>query len=208
MSWLMATLYDRFLEPSERECARQWRRELLADLSGEVLEVGAGTGLNLAHYPAAVTKLTLTEPDAHMRQALMERLASSAPPCPVQTLDSPIEALPLAEASVDAVVCTLVLCSVKDQDAALRELRRVLRPAGRLIYLEHVLCEDRPGRRAMQRLVEPGWRLVAGNCHLTRQTQAAIVRAGFELERCDQDSMRKALPFLRPTIRGVARKTP
>jgi ubiquinone/menaquinone biosynthesis C-methylase UbiE len=105
--------------------------------------------------------------------------------------------------SFDAVVSTLVLCSVRDVERCLAEIRRVLRPEGKLVFFEHVAAED-PGRLAWQHRVEPLWKLVAGNCHLCRETARAIEDAGFRFERMTTESARKALPIVRPTIRGVA----
>ncbi|MHB8219090.1 MAG: class I SAM-dependent methyltransferase [Acidimicrobiales bacterium] len=198
----VAALYDRFMRGVEEACLRQWRTELLADLDGRVLEVGAGTGVNLDLYPSTVTELVLTEPDRHMRG----RLVAEAGRRGATVLEAPAERLPFADCSFDAVVSTLVLCSVHDPDAALASIHRVLRPGGHLVFIEHVAAVDRPTRLAWQRRFEPGWRLVAGNCHLTRRTEEAIVTSGFVLDRITRESMRKAPGVVRPTIRGIARK--
>ncbi len=207
----MAAIYDSFMRKSELACLRDWRRALLVGLSGDVLEVGAGTGANLALYPEAVRSLTVSEPDAAMRERLSAALAAErvrSPSRAVTVLDAPAERLPLADASMDAVVCTLVLCSVRDPREALGELRRVLRPGGRLHYLEHVAAHDDPERLRWQRRVEPVWRVVAGNCHVTRDTGALIRDAGFDVEDERRESVRKALPWVRPSVRGVAVKRP
>ena len=106
----------------------------------------------------------------------------------------------------DAVVSTLVLCSVHDMDQALEEIRRVLVPGGQLVFLEHIGAEDRPDRLKWQRRVEPLWRVLAGNCHLTRRTEQAIERAGFDVIQIQRESIRKAMPLTRPSIRGIAVK--
>src|SRR5581483_1800205 len=118
MSWLMSALYDRFMRQSEQACLGRWRGELLHELSGSVLEVGAGTGATLAHYPVAVSRLVLCEPDPHMRRKLQARAAALGPGR-VQVVDAPAQALGFADAAFDAVVCSLVVCSVRDQIAAL-----------------------------------------------------------------------------------------
>lgn len=206
MSLFMAAIYDRFMRQTEAACFVHWRAELLRSLSGRVLEVGAGTGANLRHYPAAVTSLVLCEPDPHMRGKLAQRLAHEIK----STHDSPVineagaERLPFEDRSFDAVVCTLVLCSVSDPARALSELRRVLVPGGRLVFIEHVAAHDNPSRLQWQRRIEPAWKHVAGNCHLTRDTERAIRDAGFELETVQRESVRKALPWVRPSIRGTA----
>ena len=204
MSWLMAAVYDRFMKVSEEACLANWRGELLRDLSGAVLEVGAGTGVTLPHYPNSVTRLVLCEPDPHMRRRLAEKIAASGAKAEIS--DAALEKLPFASATFDAVVGSLVLCSVEDQRTALAEVARVLKPGGRLVFLEHVAAEGKPGRLKWQRRIEPVWKHLMGNCHLTRRTEAAIAAAGFDFERIQRESIRKALPIVRPSIRGVARK--
>jgi len=203
MSWLMASIYDRFMAGMEEACGAAWRRELLSDLGGDVLEIGAGTGRNLDHYGDGVSRLVLTEPDAHMRRRLAARLAASPFAARAEVRGDLATRLGPPDASFDAVVTTLVLCSVDDVAATLAELRRVLRPGGRLVFLEHVASDD-PSRLAWQRRLEPVWKLVAGGCHLCRDTARAIESAGFTIDTITRESARKALPIVRPTIRGVA----
>jgi len=202
MSWLMAAVYDRFMRGSEEACLSKWRAELLRDLAGEVLEVGAGTGSTLGLYPQAVTRLVMAEPDPNMRAKLLAKDRLSI----VEVVDASLDGLPFKDQSFDAVVCSLVLCSVREQKAALAEVARVLRPGGRLVFLEHVAADGKPARLKWQRRIEPVWKRMMGNCHLTRRTEAAIAAAGFDLERVERESIRKALPIVRPSIRGVARK--
>jgi len=202
MSFFLAAIYDRFMAKSERAALGEWRRALLAPLAGHVLEVGAGTGVNLAHYPGSLARLVLAEPDPYMRR----RLAPRARERGAEVLDASAEELPIPDASFDAVVSTLVLCSVSDPERALAEVRRVLRPGGRLVFIEHVAAWDRPDRLRWQRRLEPFWKRIAGNCHLTRTTAEAIERAGFELLEVKRESMRKALPWVRPSVRGIAVK--
>jgi ubiquinone/menaquinone biosynthesis C-methylase UbiE len=204
MAWLMAAMYERVMGATEVACLHDWRAELLGDLRGDVLELGAGTGYNLAHYPATVDRLILTEPDEHMRARLADRLRDY--PGRATVTASTVEQLPDLDDSYDAVVATLLLCSVADPQHALAEIHRVLRPGGRYVFIEHVGAEPGTSRRRWQRVIEPAWKRVAGNCHVTRDTAGAIERAGFDLVRLERASMRKALPWVRPSIRGAARK--
>ncbi len=205
MSWLMAAVYDRFMQGSEEACLARWRAELLRELSGAVLEVGAGTGVTLPHYPRTLARLVLCEPDPHMRRRLAEKLAAAG--LQAELCDAGAERLPFPDASFDAAVGSLVLCSVRDPRAALAEIARVLKPGGRLVFLEHVAADGKPERLKWQRRIEPVWKRLMDNCHLTRRTEAAIRDAGFTLERIQRESIRKALPIVRPSIRGVARKS-
>jgi ubiquinone/menaquinone biosynthesis C-methylase UbiE len=207
MSRFLAAVYDGFMRETERACLGSWRAELLGGLEGEVAEVGAGTGINLPHYPASVTRLTLAEPDRAMRKYLAARRSSE--PCPAQkvvVVDARAEALPFADASLDAVVGTLVLCTVRDPSVVLGEVRRVLKPGGAYVFLEHGAAEEGSARLWWQRRIEPAWSLLADGCHLTRRADVTIAAAGLHIETSRRDSMRKAWPILRPTIRGVARR--
>lgn len=197
-----AVLYDRIMQGVEAAGLTEWRRDLLTPLSGTVLEVGAGTGRNLALYPPAVTSLVLAEPDRHMRARLVRTAAATDRH--VDVIGAPAEDLPFPDATFDAVVSTLVLCSVRDQATTLDEIRRVLRPEGRFVFIEHVAATGRPRRLRWQRRVEPIWRRLAGNCHLTRTTEEVIGAAGFDFVAVEHASMRKAPPIVRPTIRGYA----
>lgn len=207
MSWLFAAAYDPFMRRTERACLSDWRRDLLGRLSEpirarRVLEIGAGTGANLAHYPRSLERLVLTDPEEHMLTRLRQRPEAAR----AEILRADVSALPFEAGSFDAAVSTLVLCSVPDPARALAEVLRVLRPGGAFLFLEHVAAEDAPSRLRWQARVEPIWSRLAGNCHLTRGTEAAIARAGFTIESLTKESMRKALPIVRPTIRGVATK--
>lgn len=207
MSRFVAALYDRFMAESEVACLADWRRALLADLTGDVLEIGAGTGANLPHYPDGLRSLTLTEPDPHMRRRLVLAVSQGGErPFTVEISDAAATALPVPDASRDAVICTLVLCTVPDPQAVLREVVRVLRPGGRFVYLEHVAAWDNPGRLRWQRALEPAWRVLADGCHLTRRTGEHIRDAGLVVDSEQHESMRKALPWVRPSLRGVARR--
>jgi ubiquinone/menaquinone biosynthesis C-methylase UbiE len=205
MARMMAALYDRMMRGTEEACLAEWRAGLIGDLEGEVLEVGAGTGLNLPFYPATVTRLVLSEPDPHMRNKLAQK-ALAETTTRVEVSHASLGKLPVPSDSFDAVVSTLVLCSVPSLDEALAEIHRVLKPGGKFVFLEHVAAEGRARRLKWQHRVEPFWKWFAGNCHLTRRTEAAIVAAGFELDGIKHESMRKSMPLVEATIRGVAIK--
>jgi ubiquinone/menaquinone biosynthesis C-methylase UbiE len=201
MSRLFAAIYDPFMRRTEAACLVAWRRELLSSLSGRVLEVGAGTGANVPLYPGAVASLVLAEPDPHMLGRLRPRAPAHA-----ELFAASVEELPLPDASFDAVVATLLLCSVPEPSRALAEIRRVLRPGGVFVFLEHVAAPDGSPRLAWQHRIEPLWKRIAGNCHLTRPTGDTLRAAGFVVEQETRESMRKAMPWFRPSIRGIARR--
>jgi ubiquinone/menaquinone biosynthesis C-methylase UbiE len=179
------------------------RKELLAGLSGRVVEVGSGTGSNFAHYPATVTEVIAVEPEPYLR-AKSEEAAAQAP-VPVTVVDGVADALPVEDGSVDAAVASLVLCSVPDQDVALRELHRAIKPGGELRFYEHVLS-NRESRRRVQRFMDKTfYPHLAGNCHLTRDTRAAIERNGFIVQRSRRFPVPPG-PFGLPHILGSARR--
>jgi len=201
MAWLMSRMYDRLLEGAERSGLRDWRRALLEGVRGEVLELGAGTGSNLALYPSSVTRLVLSEPDRHMRQVLEGKLGGRPH---VEVVDAPAEALPFPAQSFDAVVSTLVLCSVRDPSAVLSEIRRVLRPRGTLLFLEHVAAPAGTWTRRVQGVLEPVWKRFACNCHLARETGPLLEAAGFQLAPCTEDLIPGSSTLSGRSIRGVA----
>jgi ubiquinone/menaquinone biosynthesis C-methylase UbiE len=176
-----AAVYDRILAGPERAGLGRAREALLADASGSMLEIGPGTGANLAHLPiSGITSLVLVEPIAPMR-ARLERTAQklrSKLPEDTRIVAGSADALPVTDASVDTLVSTLVLCSVPDIDAAVAELRRAVAPGGRLLLLEHVAGHGRT--RTLQGLIDPAWRVIARGCRLVRDTRAALERGGFD----------------------------
>lgn len=178
------------------------RDALLAGLTGTVLEVGAGTGVNFAHYPPSVAKVVAIEPEPHLREEAARHAARA--PVAVEVVDGEAEAVPLPDASVDAVVTSLVLCSVTDQAASLAELQRVLRPGGELRFYEHVVAHrDRPA--AFQRWLDRSgvWPKLGAGCHVSRDTLSAIERSGFVLGE-HRRFMSGFGPFALPHIAGVA----
>lgn len=208
MSWLMAAFYDRACVHAEEAGLSDWRAELLAALEGTVLEVGTGTGLNLPHYPEAVTRLVLSEPDRHMRRRLEHKPAAGLG-ANAEVVTASLDGLPMADASFDAVVATLVLCSVANPARALSEIHRVLRPGGRFVFLEHVAADPQhaAARYKWQGRIEPVWKRIADGCHLRRQTEQSIEEAGFDIEWIKREGLPKAPFWVRPSIRGAACKT-
>jgi ubiquinone/menaquinone biosynthesis C-methylase UbiE len=176
---LFARFFDRLSRAMEKEVGR-FREELLSGLSGRVLEVGAGNGINFSHYPATVEEVIAIEPEPYLRGKAEQ--AASAAPIPVTVRSGVADALELEDASVDAAVASLVLCSVPDQGSALAELRRAIRPGGELRFLEHVRAAGARKARVPNAADRSGiWPLVGGGCHCARDTVAAIRAAGFEV---------------------------
>ena len=197
---LFAAVYDKLMASSEDAGLHDKRRELLAEASGRTLEIGAGTGLNAELYPDAVTELVLTEPEEPMARRLRARAGSRA-----RVVEAGADALPFEDDAFDTVVSTLVLCTVPDQAAALREIARVLKPGGRLLFLEHVRS-DEPRLAKWQDRVTPLWKFTGRGCHPNRDTAAALRTAGFAVDRLDEGRFPKAPPIVRPLIAGVARR--
>jgi ubiquinone/menaquinone biosynthesis C-methylase UbiE len=166
----------------EREIADR-RRELLAGLTGRVIEVGAGNGLNFGHYPSTVAEVVAVEPEPYLRG--LAATAAEHAPVPVRVVEGTADRLPAGDGEFDAAVASLVLCSVPDQAPALAELRRAIRPGGELRFLEHVRA-DTPTLAWVQRLVDPVWPLFGGGCHASRDTLGAIAATGFVIERLER----------------------
>lgn len=181
------------------------RRRLLEGLSGRVIEVGAGNGLNFPHYPPEVTEVLAVEPEPFLREKAGQ--AAAGAPVSVSVVDGLADSLPVEDASFDAGVASLVLCSVPAQDRALAELRRVIRPGGELRFYEHVRAQEARHARSQDR-IDRLWPRFSGGCHPNRDTPAAIEAAGFDIERCERFSFRPffLLKAIEPHVIGVARR--
>ncbi len=196
-----AFVYDAAFVVAERRGLRELRSELVGQSKGRVIELGAGTGLNLDHYPADVSELHLTEPDPHMAARLRKRVASSSRD--VAVVEAPAERLPFEDASVDTVVATLVLCTVREPDKVLSEIARVLRPGGSLLFAEHVRSAS-PRAAAWQDKFNTTWSWYACGCQCNRDTISAIEAASFEIHNVKRDRLRWISPVVRPLVVGIA----
>jgi ubiquinone/menaquinone biosynthesis C-methylase UbiE len=198
---IFAAGYDRLLRDSERAGLSDMRARLLAGARGRTLEIGAGTGLNLAQYPHNGIELTLIEPSPPMARRLERRVAELRPDASV--VQASAAQMPFDDGVFDSVVCGLVLCTVPDQAAALAEIRRVMSGDGQLLFLEHVRSDDPAVTRWQDRL-HPIWRRIGEGCHCNRDTLAGIQAAGFEVDEVEHTGMPKSPAFLRPMIVGRA----
>ena len=202
---IFARLWERVITPmSERRGSDEQRRKLLDNLSGRVIEVGAGQGANFSYYPTSVEHVVAVEPEDYLRQRAEQAAIST--PVPVTVLDGVADELPGEDGSFDAGVAALVLCTVPDQDRALAELFRVIKPGGELRFYEHVIARE-PLWANYQRLLDATvWPRVFGTCHVARETGAAIGRAGFAIERCERFTFSPGPLAPLPHILGVARR--
>jgi SAM-dependent methyltransferase len=200
---LFARFYERLSRLMERDVGER-RDELLSGLFGRVLEIGAGNGMNFAHYPSTVDEVVALEPEPYLRQKA--EAAAAGAPVRVRVGDAAAYPLPLADESVDTAIASLVLCSVPDPGRALAEMRRVLKPGGELRFMEHVRS-DRPRKaRVQERLDSLGiWPRVAGGCHCSRDTVATIEGAGFEVERVRPFDLGPSWGITNPHVLGIAR---
>ncbi len=200
-SRFFAAMYDTVLAATEKAGLGAHRKTLLSSAAGRVIEIGAGTGANLPYYSEVVSDLVVCEPAAPMARRLERKLASFGRP--VRVVRAPAENLPIENESFDVAVSTLVLCTVEDQKRALAELHRVLKPGGRLLFIEHVRAEEPRLARWQDRLNFLNKRIAQG-CNCNRNTCAEIAAAGFKVTKLDRDQLRKAPPIVRPLVVGVA----
>lgn len=201
-AWLrvMAVLYDPFVWLGELAGMRRRRRRLVAKARGRAIEIGAGTGLNVAYYTDAIDELVLTEPEPGMRRKLARRLERNGRAALIS--DAPAERLPFADASVDTVVSTLVLCTVDDAESVLREIARVLRPDGQVLFIEHVRASSRLLAACQDKLLRP-WRGFAGGCECNRPTLELMRACGFTVEA--DDAVWRGMPaIVHPLTTGRA----
>jgi len=202
---VFARIYAKVAELGERRGGAEHRQRLLAGLSGRVIEIGAGSGANFCHYPTTVSEVIAVEPERYLRERAQQAAAHA--PVPISVVDGAADRLPGEAQSFDAGVCALVLCTVPDQQSALAELHRVVRPGGELRFYEHVVGHSKWESR-YQRLADATfWPHVAGGCHLARDTRAGIEQAGFVIETCERFPFSPA-PFIPPDphILGIARR--
>jgi ubiquinone/menaquinone biosynthesis C-methylase UbiE len=197
---IFAAGYDHFMAGSEQATLRMHREALIPRAGGRVLEIGGGTGANLPFY-AGVEALTMTEPERPMMRRLERRLRERSSQALV--VRAPAEDLPFEDDSFDVAVSTLVLCTVDDQPRALRELRRVLKPGGRLLFIEHVRADDERLARWQDRLNGVQTRIGHG-CNCNRPTVESIAAAGFTITELERDELRKAPPIVKPLAVGIA----
>jgi ubiquinone/menaquinone biosynthesis C-methylase UbiE len=195
-----AALYDHCLKATEDAGLREMRRELLREARGRTVDIGSGTGANLELYPTDLD-LVMAEPDPHMARQLRGKLAESGRE--VEFVEAGAEALPYKDSSFDTAVFTLVLCTVPDPRAALAEVARILKPGGRMLFLEHVRAE-KPGLARWQDRLEKPWRFIADGCHCNRDTVATIAASPLEMQSVERDRLPKAPPITRPLARGSA----
>jgi ubiquinone/menaquinone biosynthesis C-methylase UbiE len=191
-----AAVYDRLNARAERGPLGRARRELLSKITGDVIEIGAGTGANFEHY-ADAARVAALEPDPHMLRRAEQRLRTLGRDN-ISVQLAPAETLPVPDASFDIAVSTLVLCTVDDPARAVTEIRRVLRPGGRLVFIEHVRGDGMLGR--FQDTVRPAWSWVGAGCQLNRRTEDALRAGGFDVTITERT---KAMPIL-PVIIGTA----
>jgi ubiquinone/menaquinone biosynthesis C-methylase UbiE len=198
-----AAMYDRVMEGTEKAMLRGKREELLGAVSGRVLEIGGGTGANLPFYGPAVEELVITEPEEPMARRLEQKL--SAYSLPARVVRAPAEQLPFESGTFDVVVSTLELCTVTDPERAVAEIHRLLKPGGRLLFLEHVLA-DEPGLARWQNRLEGLQVRIGHGCHPNRATLDTIRGAGFSVQDVAHERLAKAPPIVRPLIIGAAER--
>lgn len=203
-SRVFARYYDRVLRVSEENGLAEIRAEVIANARGRTLEMGAGTGLNLRHYPESVTSIVLTEPEPAMLAKLRSRVAAEPREQFIEIAQADAGSLPFPDDSFDTLICTLVLCTVPDPEQTIAEAHRVLKPGGELLFIEHVLGEGPIARR--QKLIAAPWQAIACGCRCDRPTHDTLAASELEVVELIHGRMPKAAKFLKPLIRGRAVK--
>jgi len=203
---VFARYYDRVLSVSEEAGLADIRAGVLANATGRVLELGAGTGLNLAHYPDAVEALVLTEPDPNMLKKLRRKVALVNQDRFIEITSADAGNLPFPDDSFDTVVSTLVLCTVPDPVKAIDEANRVLKPGGQLLFVEHVLGQGAVAAR--QKAIAGPWEKIACGCRCDRPTHDTLAASQLDVVEITHGRMPKATKFLKPLIHGIATKPP
>jgi ubiquinone/menaquinone biosynthesis C-methylase UbiE len=200
-----AALYDRMAVSEEKRFLGAVRQDLLQDLTGDVLEIGAGTGMNFRHYPVGA-RVIATEPDPYMLERARQRVAKASASIDLRQVSA--DALPFPDGTFDFVVSTLVLCSVQSPRKVLSEIKRVLKPGGELRLYEHVRYQNPVGGFA-QDAITPLWKWIGAGCHPNRDTERSVRQAGFEVIYANVETPHPPIPpmlFVRPHLRAVARR--
>lgn len=201
--YVFAGMYDRYLGKAEKAGLAEKRKEMLKPARGKTVELGAGTGLNLPHFPDTVSELIITEPYPHMVTKLHDKVQSMGKR--VQLVVSTAESLPFEDHSIDTVAAAMILCTVRDPDAALREIARVLKPDGQYLFLEHVRNPD-PKVAMWQDFIQPGWFLFGNECHCNRPTVDTLnAFPSLVVEELKYDKIPAAAKFIEAMVIGRAR---
>ncbi|MEV4442952.1 class I SAM-dependent methyltransferase [Streptomyces sp. NPDC049577] len=201
--YVFAGMYDRFLNKFEQAGLSEKRAEMLAPAHGRTLELGAGTGLNLPHYPPAVTEMVITEPYPPMVAKLARKVGELGLVQNVQLTVAPAEKVPFPDNSFDTVVAAMILCTVKDPTVVLAEIERVLKPGGQYLFLEHVRNPD-PKIARKQDFIQPGWFLFGNECHCNRPTVETLQASGLKVEELKRDKIPAAAQWIEAMIIGRA----
>ena len=201
-SSLSARVYEPFMWLADKTGFRRWRKRIVAQVSGSVLELGAGTGLNLEHYPAGLERLVLVEPDVHKARLLAGKKMPDG--VEAEIVRAPGEMLPFEDDTFDTVVETLVLCTVGDPEATAAEIRRGLKPDGRFLSMEPVRS-DGPRRGPLQDRLQEPWKKFADGCHCNRRTVPMLKANGFDVEVTAEQDKFPMPPIARPIVSGIAR---
>jgi SAM-dependent methyltransferase len=204
---VFAWYYPLLVGLSERAGGADLRARVIGQAVGRTLEIGAGNGYNLPHYPSSVAELVLSEPSAHMLSALRHRLDGQPPPvASCQLIQTGAEVLPFADASFDTVTSGYVFCTIPDPDRAMAEIARVLKPGGRYLFIEHVRAPGGSLLGRVQDAIEPLHVYLAAGCHPNRRTEDLLRRSGLTIDWIEHAAMPMSLPSVRPVILGAARR--